>query len=194
MFTYNEKSTTLHPIMTRKVPLLTLALFSVVLGNSISVAALVLQIDTSSQTYKFAGSMPGTPSGSTIIWDTGTAGGFVNNEDVSTGLTSSSSSIDSSDFSHHTNGEISLTLNLSNNDPTTISGTGTSFSYADWNAANIMKFEDLIGSTIPLTGGTGFGPITAVPEPTAVLFFLLTVFGVAVYRWKKVGMIFFRKD
>jgi len=144
-------------------------------------AQFTLHLDTTAKEFWFTGSTSagmGRDVGGTgfhsVLWAVGNNGVHPSNTNLrKTGETELSLSGNSWGFgpsqllAYENPLDVFLGLQLNTGDSTTVSGTGNRNSYGTWASGAQGHLESLIGSSIPLTIGTGFGPLNVVPEPHA---------------------------
>jgi hypothetical protein len=147
-------------------------------------AQLVLHLDTATKQLWFTGTAIGTPGSLglgfyAVEWADGTLTGSPTSvswlSDAVIGVTGNtynyglgvSGSVGS--VRAYGDGGVMVELDLTSNSQTTFTGAGlahaVSYATGSWNPTTQQILESYIGSTLPLTLGTDFGPISVVPEP-----------------------------
>lgn len=152
---------------------LSTALLLLVLAPSLSFGALGIAIDAIGKTYSLTGSTSGTPnnpggfgeaffslagSGSPVVSD------VINDTSV---ISVDSGALIGANFVVADDGSIDFNINTTATTPVTLTGTGTTVSYAGFAAALQTILESSDGSILSLNTGSGFESIeiTVVPEP-----------------------------
>lgn len=183
--------------MNNKILKSVIALLS--LAPALATADILLHIDTLNDQFWFSGSATGNLYADTdytrIRWDN-SAGGFGDASafainDVFTLNGSEALSMDIDLFDTDDTIAILLSSGLETASGTLAANASTVYTYASafggLNASQEEAFESLIGQTIPLDQGTGFGGLTVVPEPSeaAAAFGLLALAGALLRRRMK---------
>ena len=172
----------------------------VVLAGMTAQADLVLGIDTTAKTFAFTGSTSGTPTHEWILWNTLTDDGTqLANEEY---LTLTSYNVTTTDMTSgrirlmDASGEIANEVRLifSDSEYRTITGSGAVQSYASLSAIAMPQFEGLIGSSLPMTYGSGFSDIAieAVPEPATAGLLGISVGALWLFRRLKKAANYYR--
>jgi len=179
-----------------KFPSLSIFLLVAIVGffATTAQAELVLRIDSSAKNFSLTGSDTGevVPDLGTVYlyWeksDGGGAGGFG----LYDSKTAFTTSVGQPGASHDiilnlSTGADKIFLNLFTTvaDTMTITGTGVPYSYADFSAGAMSRFESLIGSSLQSPAFyPGWGSISVVvPEPTSAALFAVGLAGCALVR------------
>lgn len=149
-------------------------ILALLVGFSSAQAQLVLNIDSSTETFWFSGSDTGTPTpggaeSPQVFWRLGSLTG-------TSGVVTAAAGVDTANnvgVQVYDNGDSNYGYNIQMTFPTdseqTISGNSVSFSYASQTAAFKTGLNALAGSSIPRFTGSGFSAIqvSAVPEPSS---------------------------
>lgn len=189
-----------------KLKLIILLSSLLALGSQLS-AVIILDVDAVNETLTFTGSSSlGTPlnfSGGFVQWQlnnipgTVRGSGSVPSSERPLMLSSSASTVKTSfDFVYQTGstggapgtGGLGVVVGLTSANPTIISGTGTTYSYAGWDAdsKNLIETAANQGLFLPLGTGTGFGDISVVPEPSTYAAILSAlIFSFVLHRRRK---------
>ncbi len=139
-------------------------------------AALILNVDPSTQTFSLTGSDSGTvndlfgagelqynsfaPVTSSDLLTVPLGTGFFTSSDIPVGAFGREGAI-------LTNSGLVLLLSVNGAGPTTITGTGVPVSYASFGGA--ADLEAFVGGTLNFqAGGSGFSDIRVVPEPASL--------------------------
>lgn len=133
-------------------------------------AALTISIDTANETFQFIGSDTGTPMilgpGAAVNWNIPFTLPASEAIDISSGV-SASETVQSSDFAVGTSGGLSFSLGFSGSPVlTTVTGLGTPISYIGLTPDTKASFESMIGGSMVLVQGSGYSPISVIPEPS----------------------------
>jgi len=178
-----------------KFPSLSIFLLVAIVGffATTAQAELVLRIDSSAKNFSLTGSdtaeVPPDMGTGYVYWEKSDGGGAgkFGLYDSKTAFTTSvgqpgspydiilnlSTSVD----------KIFLNLYTTVPDTMTITGTGVPYSYADFSAGAMSRFESLIGSSLQSPDSyPGWGSISVVPEPTSAALFAMGLAGCALVR------------
>lgn len=163
------------------------------MAPSLGRAQIVLNINTDAQRIWFTGSASGNYSATNpaVEWETGT-GSFTTYNFPGAGMFTGDSFVGHFDVgsgASSTYFAVSAALNASG--AVTLGGRGSAyyFDYSGWTSAEKSLLEGLIGGSIPLSAGSGFGAmsvsLSAIPEPTTYALFagaVMLVGAIAVRR------------
>ena len=179
-----------------KFPSLSIFLLVAIVGffATTAQAELVLSIDSSAKNFSLTGSDTGevVPDLGTVYlyWeksDGGGAGGLGLYDSKTAFTTSVGQPGASHDIILNLStgaDKIFLNLFMTVADTMTITGTGVPYSYADFSAGAMSRFESLIGSSLQSPAFyPGWGSISVVvPEPTSAALFAVGLAGCALVR------------
>lgn len=165
-------------------------------------ADLVLHIDTATEQFSFSGSDSGTPNViNQIGWilDSGFGGAGQLLPPVVSGFDTAGATLEGTFFQVRSGPpDLVLLLNFDAVGPgpigsVTITGNGSSFSYAALSAPQKADFESFVGSTVPLFSGTGASSLSVqgpavVPEPGSIACIGITCLSLVAIRRRKADM------
>ena len=167
--------------------MMSLLILLALLAGSTAQAALILEVNTENKTMTFTGTSSGSFADfgggfNSAYWTIGDSGAPADTEavvDVSSAITPAPDFF--CEVGLFTSAD-SAYVNFANSaDLNTLSGTDQMINYSSWSGANQAKFEGLIGGTMTLATGSGFGDISiqAVPEPATLG--LVGIFGGGIF-------------